>query len=106
MIGFCITVVIVVGVVWCVSLFCYFHYKPKQLEYQKELEKQNAEISIKALELEIEKENTKQIELNSHAFERKESALEEEARRIKAQEETKQLQIKSDFKDKHNERLY
>lgn len=106
MIGFCITVVIVVGVVWCVSLSCYFHYKPKQLEYQKECEKQNAEISIKALELEIEKENTKQMELNSHAFEIKESAVEEKLRSIKSQEETKQLQIKSDYREKYGDRLF
>lgn len=106
MIGLYITVVIVIGVVCAIGLPCYFNYKPKQLDYQKECEKQNAEISIKALQLEIEKENTKQIELNSHAFERKESALEEEARRIKAQEETKQLQIKADFREKYNERLY
>lgn len=106
MIGLYITTVIMIGLVCATGLLSYFNYKPKQLDYQKEREKQNAEISIKALELEIEKENTKQMELNGRAFERKEFALEEEARRIKAQEETKQLQIKSDYKEKHNERLF
>lgn len=92
MIGFCITVVIVVGIVWCVSLFCYFHYKPKQLEYQKESEKQNAEISVKALELEIAKEHTKQMEIDADAF--------------KTKEETRKYEIKANYEDKHGQRLY
>lgn len=78
---------------------CYFDYKKKQLEYQEVYGKQNEEISIKAIQLEIEKENTKQIELNANAFSEKHRA-------IKAKEDTEQLRIKTNFKEKYNERLY
>ena len=92
-------IVIVVGIVCSVGLYVYFHYKEKELECQKVCGKQNEEISVKALELEIEKENTRQMELDSNAFRAKHDV-------VKAQEETKQLQIKSDFKEKFDERLY
>lgn len=91
--------IIVVGIVCSIGLYVYFHYKEKELEFQKVCGKQNEEISIKALELEIEKENTKQMELDSTAFRARHDVAKE-------QEKTKQLQIKSDYKNKHNENLY
>lgn len=63
MIALFIVIAIVVGIVCSVGLCGYFKYKEKELEYQEVYTKQNEEISIKALQLEIEKENTKQMEL-------------------------------------------
>lgn len=91
--------VIVVGIVCSVGLYVYFHYKEKELECQKVCGKQNEEISIKALQLELEKENTKQMELDSNAFRAKHDV-------VKAKEETEQLKIKADYREKHGERLY
>ena len=94
-----ITMVIAPALVGSVGLYCFFDYKKAQLENEKVCGKQNEEISIKAIQLEIEKENTKQIELNANAFSEKNRA-------IKAKEDTEQLRIKTNFKDKYNERLY
>lgn len=94
-----ITVAIVFGVVCSIGLLSYFNYKAKQFKCQEVCGKQNEEISIKALELEIEKENTRQMELDSTAFKARHDVAKE-------QEKTKQLQIKSDYKNKHNESLY
>lgn len=99
MIGLYITVAIVFGVVCSIGLLCYFDYKAKQFKCQEVCGKQNEEIGIKALELEIEKENTRQMELDSTAFKARHDVA-------KAQEETKQLQIKSDYEAKYNKRLY
>ena len=92
MIVFGIVVVIGISVVCSIGLHCYFEYKPKQLAYKKEHEEQMSEVSVKALMLEIEKENTKQMELDKDAF--------------KEKEKTKQYEIKERYKDKHNSSLY
>ena len=92
MIGLYITVTIVFGVVCSIGLFCYFHYKSEQFDFQKNCGKQNEAISIKALELEIEKENTRQMEIDADAY--------------KEKEHTRQYEIKSNYKDKQGERLY
>lgn len=84
--------VIVFGVICSVGLWCYFDYKKEQLECQKVCGKQNEEISVKALLLEIEKENTRQMEIDADAY--------------KEKEHTRQYEIKSDYRDKHDERLY
>jgi hypothetical protein len=92
MIALLIVTVIVVGVVCCIGLHCYFQYKPKQLEYQKEKEAHLSDVGLKTMELEIERELTKQMELDKDAF--------------KEKEKTKQYEIKERYGDKHNSSLY
>ena len=92
MIALCIVVAIMVGIVCCVGLLCYFEYKPKQLEYQKEKEAHLSDVGLKTMELEIERELTKQMELDKDAF--------------KEKEKTKQYEIKMNYKDKHGSSLY
>lgn len=94
-----ITVAIVFGVVCSIGLGFYFYYKTKQLECQRVCGKQNEEISIKALELEIEKENTRQMELDSTAFKARHDVAKE-------QEETEQMRIKTKYRELFNDRLY
>lgn len=70
----------------------FFDYKKTQLEYEKVNGEQTTEISVKALALEIEKENTKQMELDADAF--------------KEKEHTRQYEIKTNYRNKYHERLY
>lgn len=92
MIALGIVIVIVIGVVCSIGLLCYFEYKPKQLEYKKEKEANMSEIGLKTMLLEIEREHTKQMELDKDAF--------------KEKEKTKQYEIKERYRDKHDSSLY
>lgn len=94
-----ITIVLALALVSSIGIYRFFDYKETLLEYEKASGEQTTEISIKALQLEIEKENTRQMELNEMAFRDKNNT-------IKAKEETERLKIKSDYKEKHGERLY
>lgn len=87
-----IVIVVVLGVVCSIGLYCYFQYKPIQLEYKKEQEARLSEVGLKTMILEIERENTKQMEIDKDAFAEK--------------ERTKQYEIKERYKDKHNSSLY
>lgn len=92
MIALGIVIVIVSGIVASVGLCCYFSYKPTQLEYKKEVDKNASEISVKALIFQIEKENTRQMEIDADAFKEKEKRM--------------QYEIKSAYRDKHGTSLY
>ena len=92
MMGLYIVIVVVLGVVCSIGLVCYFQYKPKQLEYKKEQEARLSEVGIKTMMLEIERENTRQMEIDADAF--------------KEKEKTKQYEIKSAYRDKHDSSLY
>lgn len=94
-----ITIVLALALVGSIGIRSFFDYKKTKLEYEKVSGEQTTEISIKALQLEIEKENTKQMELNAMAFRDKHNA-------IKAKEDTEQLRIKADYKAKYDKRLY
>lgn len=65
-------IVIVFGFVSCVGVICYFEFKKKELEYNKEC----VSLSDTVLKRDIERERTEQ------------------------------LRIKSNYRDKHGERLY
>lgn len=85
-----IVIAIVTGIVLCVFTVCFFHFKENELEFKK-MERECAEKAIKERNsLEIEKEYTEQSRIN----------LQKEA------EKTKQLQIKSDYKQKTGRELY
>ena len=92
MIALGIVIVIGISVVCSIGLHCYFEYKPKQLEYKKEQEAHLSEVGLKTMMLEIERENTKQMELDKDAF--------------KEKERTKQYEIKERYRDKHDSTLY
>lgn len=82
--------IIVIGIVICAFSFCFFDYKQSELEYKKN-ESEYAEKAIKErTALDIEKERTEQHRLD----------------RDKEMERTKQLQIKSDYKEKNGSCLY
>lgn len=87
-----IVITIGISVVCSIGLRCYFEYKPKQLAYKKEQETQLSEVGLKTIMLEIERENTKQMEIDKDAF--------------KEKERTKQYEIKSAYRDKHDSSLY
>ena len=76
-----IVIAIVTGVVLCVFTVCFFNYKENELEFKK---KENE------YSLYIEKEYTEQGRINWQ----------------KEIEKTKQLQIKSDYKQKTGRELY
>ena len=76
-----IVVAIVAGVVLCVFTVCFFNYKENELEFKK---KENE------YALYIEKEHTEQRRIDWQ----------------KEAEKTKQLQIKSDYKQKTGRELY
>ena len=76
-----IVIAIVTGVVLCVFTVCFFHYKENELEFKK---KENE------YALYIEKEHTEQHRIDWQ----------------KEAEKTKQLQIKSDYKQKTGRELY
>ena len=85
-----IVVAIVAGVVLCVFTVCFFHYKENELEFKKK-ERESAEKAIKERNLlDIEKEHTEQRRIDCQ----------------KEAEKTKQLQIKSDYKQKTGRELY
>ena len=85
-----IVIAIVAGVVLCVFTVCFFHFKENELEFKK-MERESAEKAIKERNsLEIEKEYTEQGRINWQ----------------KEAEKTKQLQIKSDYKQKTGRELY
>ena len=85
-----IVIAIVAGVVLCVFAICFFHFKEIELEFKK-TESEYAEKAIKERNsLDIEKEYTEQSRIN----------LQKEI------EKTKQLQIKSDYKQKTGRELY
>ena len=85
-----IVIAIVTGVVLCVFAICFFHFKEIELEFKK-TESEYAEKAIKERNsLDIEKEYTEQSRIN----------LQKEI------EKTKQLQIKSDYKQKTGRELY
>ena len=85
-----IVIAIVAGVVLCVFTVCFFHYKENELEFKK----QESECAEKAMKeknsLDNEKEYTEQGRINWQ----------------KEIEKTKQLQIKSDYKQKTGRELY
>lgn len=87
-----IVIVVVLGVVCSIGLHCYFQYKPKQLEYKKEQEARLSEVGLKTMILEIEREHTRQMEIDADAF--------------KEKEKTKQYEIKSAYRDKYDSTLY
>ena len=76
-----IVIAIVTGVVLCVFTVCFFNYKENELEFKK---KENE------YALYIEKEHTEQRRIDWQ----------------KEAEKTKQLQIKSDYKQKTGRELY
>ena len=76
-----IVIVIVIGVVLCVFIVCFFNYKENELEYKK---KENE------YALYIEKEHTEQRRIGWQ----------------KEAEKTKQLQIKSDYWENTGRELY
>ena len=76
-----IVIAIVTGVVLCVFTVCFFNYKENELEFKK---KENE------YALYIEKEHTEQHRIDWQ----------------KEAEKTKQLQIKSDYKQKTGRELY
>ena len=76
-----IVIAIVSGVVLCVFAICFFNYKENELEFKK---KENE------YALYIEKEHTDQHRIDWQ----------------KEAEKTKQLQIKSDYKQKTGKELY
>ena len=76
-----IVIAIVSGVVLCVFTVCFFNYKDNELEFKK---KENE------YALYIEKEHTEQRRIDWQ----------------KEAEKTKQLQIKSDYKEKAGRELY
>ena len=76
-----IVVAIIAGVVLCVFTVCFFNYKENELEFKK---KENE------YALYIEKEHTEQHRIDWQ----------------KESEKTKQLQIKSDYKQKTGRELY
>ena len=76
-----IVIAIVAGVVLCGFTVCFFHYKENELEFKK---KENE------YALYIEKEHTEQHRIDWQ----------------KEAEKTKQLQIKSDYKQKTGRELY
>ena len=85
-----IVIAIVTGVVLCVFTICFFHYKEIELEFKK-TESEYAEKAIKERNsLDIEKEHTEQRRVDWQ----------------KEAERTKQLQIKSDYKEKTGRDLY
>lgn len=87
-----IWIVVMLGLVSSVGLICYFEFKKKELDYKKANDEQTKEISVKALKLEIEKEHTKQMQLDSDAF--------------KTKENTKQYEIKAEYKEKYGSTLF
>ena len=101
-----IMIALAICVFGSIGIWCFFDYKKIKLEYEKVVEKQTSEISIKAVELEIEKENTKQMELNSNAFIEKQRVIKAKEDSIKSQEETKHLKIKTEYREKYNDRLF
>lgn len=72
MIALLITITIVVGVICCLGIVSYEEYKEKELDYQREQAKTVTYVT----------ESEASVEL--------------------AREKTKQLQIKADYKEKHN----
>ena len=85
-----IVIAIVTGVVLCVFAICFFHFKEIELEFKK-TESEYAEKAIKERNsLDIEKEHTEQRRIDWQ----------------KEAEKTKQLQIKSDYKQKTGRELY
>ena len=85
-----IVIAIVTGVVLCVFAICFFHFKEIELEFKK-TESEYAEKAIKERNsLDIEKEHTEQRRIDWQ----------------KEVEKTKQLQIKSDYKQKTGRELY
>ena len=85
-----IVIAIVAGVVLCVFTVCFFNYKENELEFKK-TESEYAEKAIKERNsLDIEKEHTEQRRIDWQ----------------KEAEKTKQLQIKSDYKQKTGRELY
>lgn len=92
MIAFGITIAFGISVVCSIGLLCYFEYKPKHLEYKKEQEARLSEVGLKTMILEIEREHTRQMEIDADAF--------------KEKERTKQYEIKERYRDKHDQSLY
>lgn len=85
-----IVIAIVTGVVLCVFEICFFHFKEIELEFKK-TESEYAEKAIKERNsLDIEKEHTEQRRIDWQ----------------KEVEKTKQLQLKSDYKQKTGRELY
>ena len=85
-----IVIAIVTGVVLCVFTVCFFHFKENELEFKK-MERESAEKAIKERNsLDIEKEYTEQRRIDWQ----------------KEAEKTKQLQLKSDYKQKTGRELY
>ena len=85
-----IVIAIVTGVVLCVFAICFFHFKEIELEFKK-TESEYAEKAIKERNsLDIEKEHTEQRRIDWQ----------------KEVEKTKQLQLKSDYKQKTGRELY
>ena len=85
-----IVIAIVTGVVLCVFAICFFHFKEIELEFKK-TEREYAEKAIKERNsLDIEKEHTEQRRIDWQ----------------KEVEKTKQLQLKSDYKQKTGRELY
>ena len=85
-----IVIAIVAGVVLCVFTVCFFHYKENELEFKKQEREYAEKERIERNSLDIEKEYTEQGRINWQ----------------KEIEKTKQLQIKSDYKQKTGRELY
>lgn len=98
-------VVVIIGGLLCYSapkIYArYCDYKEEEMKesykFQKEMEHLKKEQCKEDTKLKIEEERTKQEQIR---------LAEEIARKEKETENTKQLQIKADYKEKNNERLY
>ena len=55
------TIVIVVGIICCVGLICYFDFKKKELEHNKEC----VNMSNTVIQRDIDRERTQQLKIKS-----------------------------------------
>lgn len=102
-----VTIVIVIGIVSSIVSGCYFEFKAKELECQKEQDKYMAQTADNSLKLEFEKERTKQLEIKSNYRKEFGSTMSDEFSQLEIErEKTKQLEIKSNYRKEHDSALY
>lgn len=57
--------IIIIGIVSCVGIFCFYDYKVQEFEYKKMMDKNVSNVTNNSLNLEIEKEKTRQLEIKA-----------------------------------------
>ena len=67
--------IIVLGIVGSIGLYCFFDYKKQELEYKKEQDKHISDMTENSLKLEIEKEKTRQLEIKAEYREKYNNSL-------------------------------